>query len=165
MKAKNIEYRILNIEERGQSLFELVLSVGISALIIVVLVSLVNNALQNAAFSRNETLASKYSQAATEWLRGQRDSRIDTFISNARSSPSSWCLRDVPLSDTSWNLHNACTSSQTITNTPFTRQVNFTVRTVSGKTIVNAEVRVAWTDSKGTHAVTSSTDFSDWRQR
>ncbi len=151
--------------EKGQSLFELLLAIGISALIIVVLVSLVNNSLQNAAFSKNESLAGRYAEAATEWLRGQRDNRIDTFMTNSTTPPPSWCLKDESLTDASWNRHIACGSSDKITGTIFTRQVDFSVGTVSGKTIVTADIVVKWTDSKGTHKVTSSTKFSDWRQR
>ena len=84
---------------RGQSLFELVLAIGVSALVIVVLVSLVSNALQNSVFSRNQTLASRYAQSATEWLRGQRDNNIATFITNTATT--TWCLKDEPLTSCS----------------------------------------------------------------
>ena len=149
----------------GQSLFELVMAIGVSALIIVVLVSLVNNALQNATFSRNETVAARYAQAGTEWLRAQRDNRIDVFMTNATSAPRSWCLKDESLSDTSWNKHSSCGSGDTVGTTIFTRQVDFSTATVSGKTIIIANVKVNWTDSKGTHNVNSATQYSDWRQR
>jgi hypothetical protein len=67
-----------------------------------------------------------------------------------------------------------CQPGDTITNsdnttTPFVRQITFTEDNVtvngSTKNIVEADVVVSWTDSKGTHEVTSATDFSDWRQR
>lgn len=154
-----------NKTESGQSLFELLLAIGISALIIVVLVSLVSNALQNSAFSRNETLAARYAESATEWLRGQRDNRIDIFVANAVNVPRSWCLRDASLTDASWNRHSACGASDKITGTEFYRQVDFSDTTVSGKRIYLADVTVSWTDSKGTHRVSSTTKFSDWRQR
>lgn len=34
-----------------------------------------------------------------------------------------------------------------------------------GKTIINAEVVVYWTDAQGYHEVKSATSFTDWRQR
>lgn len=151
--------------QKGQSLFELLLAIGISALIIVVLVSLVSNALQNAAFSKNETLASRFAESATEWLRGQRDNNINTFISNTTTPPFSWCLKDENLTDSSWNKHAVCNPADKVGNTIFTRQVDFSSTIVSGKTIINADIQVYWTDSKGRHSVTSSTKFSDWRQR
>jgi type II secretory pathway pseudopilin PulG len=152
--------------ERGQSLFELVVAIGISALIIVVLVSLVGNALQNAAFARNETLAGNYAQQATEWLRGQRDSDTNTFEMHVSSSFDVARCFNVLV----WNGPvAACGLNETITDTPFVRQILFTSKNVLidgvTKTIVEAEVTVSWTDSKGFHEVTNATDFSDWRQR
>jgi type II secretory pathway pseudopilin PulG len=160
---KNIFFKF----QKGQSLFELLLAIGISAMIIVVLVSLVSNALQNATFARNETLAARYAEAATEWLRGQRDNNITTFVSNAVSAPTSWCLRDENLTDSSWNRHAPCSTgaSDRITGTPFYRQVDFMVNTVSGKRIYTADITVSWTDSNGQHRVKSTTKFSDWRER
>ena len=148
---------------RGQSLFELVLAIGVSALVIVVLVSLVSNALQNAAFSRNQTLASRYSQSATEWLRGQRDNNISTFITNVATT--TWCLKDDPLTNSSWNKAGVCSASDKISGTSLTRQVTFSTATVATKTIISANVSVTWTDTKGTHKTSSATNFSDWRQR
>jgi Tfp pilus assembly protein FimT len=147
----------------GQSLFELVIAIGISALIIVVLVSLVSKTLANASFSKNETLAGRYAQAATEWLRGQRDNRIDTFMTN-RLTPD-WCLKDSVLTDASWSKNGVCNANDFITGTPFIRQVSFSSKLVSAKTIVQADVKVSWTDSTGVHIVTSATQFSDWRER
>jgi type II secretory pathway pseudopilin PulG len=163
MKDKINKIRFVN--QKGQSLFELLLAIGISALIIVVLVSLVSNALQNAAFSKNETLAARYAEAATEWLRGQRDNNIDVFITNATTAPNSWCLRDESLTNSSWNRHTPCSTSDKIPETPFYRQVDFTVSTVSGKRIYLPTVSVSWTDAKGIHKVTSATKLSDWRER
>jgi len=146
-------------------LFELVIAIGISALIIVVLVSLVSNALQNAAFAKNETLSGRYAQEATEWLRGQRDTDITTFGANV-SSPFNVarCFNAL-----TWAAIGGCADGETISGTPFVREILFTSKDVviagSIKTIVEADVTVSWTDSKGLHQVTNATDFADWRQR
>jgi type II secretory pathway pseudopilin PulG len=151
--------------QKGQSLFELVVAIGISALVIVVLVSLTSNALQNAAFAKNETLAGNYAQEATEWLRGQRDADINNFITNVESSGSgAKCFNTL-----NWSEIGPCGVGETITNTSFVRQITFTSKDVViggvTKIIIEAEVTVSWTDSKGLHEVTNATDFSDWRQR
>ncbi len=151
--------------QKGQSLFELVVAIGISALIIVVLVSLTSNALQNASFAKNESLAGTYAQEATEWLRGQRDTNINTFETNVSSSfDIARCFNTL-----SWGEIDECEAGETITGTPFTRQITFTSKNVVvgsvTKTIVGASVTVSWTDSKGLHEVTNATDFADWRQR
>ncbi|HKB88782.1 MAG TPA: type II secretion system protein [Patescibacteria group bacterium] len=150
--------------QRGQSLFELVIAIGISALIIVVLVSLVSNSLQNASFAKNETLAGRLAQEATEWLRGQRDSDINTFTQSVATPFNvARCFNALV-----WTAIGGC-SGDTIPGTPFTREITFTSKDVviggDTKTIVEAEVVVSWTDSKGLHQVTNATDFADWRQR
>ena len=68
----NGKWQMANLQ-KGQSLFEAVVALAISALIIVAVVALVASSIRNASFSRNVTLASRYAQQATEWLRGQRD--------------------------------------------------------------------------------------------
>ena len=159
---KNSKLKIKNYCS-GQSLFELVIAIGISALIIVVLVSLVSKTLSNATFSKNQTLAGRYTQAAIEWLRGQRDNRTDLFIAN--TIVPNWCLKDANLTDTSWSQSSVCGANDFIPGTIFKRDATFSVGTVSGKTIITADVKVSWTDSSGIHIVSSSTQFSDWRQR
>ena len=149
---------------RGQSLFELVLAIGISSIMIVVIVSLVNNALQGANFAKSQTLAIRYAESASEWLRAQRDADIVTFLTHATGT---WCLKDDPLTNTSWNQHNSCATTDVISGSSFVRQVVFTVTTPapSLKTLVLANTTVTWTDSKGTHTITNATQFTDWRQR
>ena len=147
------------MREKGQSLFEVIIALAVSALIIVALVSLVSNAVRNATFSKNKTAAATYTQEATEWLRGQRDSDIDTFFTNAASPL--WCLKDL-----SWSKIGACDGdTDFISGTPFIREVSFSKTLEGGKTLVEAGVAVSWTDSQGIHEVTSATNFSDWRQK
>lgn len=160
MKKSNIKYQILNIVQ-GQSLFELVVAIAISALVIVAMVSLATNSIKNSIYSKNKALASSYAQQATEWLRGQRDSDITTFGTNTTAFPK-YCLPNLD-----WirgkALEQDCTFP--ITGTVFKRWVIFNVTSPDGKTIVEANVAVSWTDSVGTHEINSATNFSDWRQR
>ena len=150
---------------KGQSMFELLIAIGISALIIVVLVSLVASALQNAAFAKNQTLAGRYAQEATEWLRGQRDADTNAFLSNVSSQPYEVARCFTTLN---WNSIGPCGADDKIGG-QFTRQISF--KTVNAevdgvtKDIIEADVTVSWTDSKGLHQITNATDFSDWRQR
>ncbi|MCX6704345.1 MAG: prepilin-type N-terminal cleavage/methylation domain-containing protein [Candidatus Woesebacteria bacterium] len=150
--------------QRGQSLFELVVAIAISALMVVAMVSLATNSIKNSNFAKNKALASTYAQQATEWLRGQRDSDIGIFIVNVTDNTvSKRCLNNL-----TWTIA-ACASGSTITNTPFQRDVifNITYDVINGvnKEILNADITVSWTDSGGLHKVVSATSFSDWRQR
>ncbi len=142
----------------GQSLFEVVVAIAISALIIVTIVSLVSNSLRNATFSKNNSQAASYGQQATEWVRSERDNDIAAFVTHATTSI--WCFKDL-----TWSITGACPSNQNIPDTPFYREGHFTSSLVSGKTVIEADIVVSWTDSQGLHQVTSATSFTDWRQR
>lgn len=146
------------MRESGQSLFEVVIALAISTIIIVALVSLVNNSIRNSTFSKNKTLAARHAQEAVEWLRSQRDSDINTFRTNSLTSI--WCLKDL-----SFTVVGPCGEDDLIPNTIFKRQLEFTGLNDSGKVIIEASVKVTWEDAQGEHEVRNSTDFADWRQR
>lgn len=144
--------------ERGQSLFELVVAIAISALIIVALVSLTTNSIQNSNFSKNKARAATFAQQATEWLRGQRDSNVDMFFKTYAIVPA-YCLQDLVWTHPANNPATDCTTK--INGTIFNRWVVFSADWPAKE----ADVTVSWTDSGGFHKVTSATIFSDWRQR
>lgn len=141
----------------GQSLFEVVVALAISALVVISIVSLATNAVRNSTFSKNKSIASSYAQQLVEWLRGQRDQNITQFISyvSPSGSATSWCFPDLK-----WDKHSPCGGGDKI-GTIFLRQANFTTD-ASGK-IFRAEVVISWQDSQGEHKVVNSTDLSDWR--
>jgi Tfp pilus assembly protein PilV len=153
-----LKIKYLMSNSRGQSLFEVVIALAISALIIVALVSLASNSIRNATFSRNNTLASRYAQEATEWLRGERDNDINLFMTNVIIP--TWCLKDL-----SWAQSASCANNDFVPGTPFVREVDFTLTTIGGKNLVEAAIKVSWEDAQGVHEVNSSTQFTDWRQR
>lgn len=141
---------------KGQSLFEVVVALAISSLVIVALVSLVSNSIRNATFSKNKSLASTYAQEASEWLRGQRDSDINNFITKTLTPE--WCLNQL-----NWTKVGVCTDK--IAGTNFVRSGSFDTNVINGKNIVTATITVTWTDSQGTHSIENVTDYSDWRER
>ncbi len=144
--------------ERGQSLFEVVLALGVMTAITIGIVSLTASAIRNATFSKNKTLAGRYAQEATEWLRSERD--IDFTVFETHALTPQWCLTGL-----NWNNVGACGESDKISGTPLFRNAAFTTNTVAGKTVIGAGVKVYWTDAQGYHEVRSTTSFSDWRQR
>lgn len=152
MKMTNNQKPIIK-HTSGQSMFEVIIALFIIAMIIVGVVSLTTISVSNSVFSRNKTLAGKYSQEAIEWLRSQREVNFSVFKTNATGT---WCLSSLAFSS-----HSACGSS--ITGTIFKRQVTFTV--VTNPTIIKAEVTTSWDDSKGTHQAVSTTEFTDIRER
>lgn len=144
--------------EKGQSLFEVVLALGVITAITVGIVSLTVNAMRNAAFSKNKTLAGRYAQEATEWLRSQRDADFNDFSGRASGT---YCLKN-PID---WSTHTNCSTSDYISETVLFRKVSFTTTSPGGKIIIEADVVVYWSDAQGYHEVRSATSFTDWRQR
>lgn len=141
----------------GQSLFEVVLALALSTIIIVALVSLVSNSIRNAGYSRNKTYATRYTQEATEWLRGQRDADWDLFTTNylfCPTPPQTQCLETL-----AWGNCGICSDTEFIESL-FKREVSFTDIAADSVTV---EVKTYWVDSQGTHEVRSSTILTDWR--
>lgn len=140
----------------GQSLFEVILALALSTLIIVALVSLVTNSIKNATYSKNKTYATRYTQEATEWLRGQRDIDWDAFYTNVTACPPTYeqCLDTL-----TWSNCNTCSDAEFIKDI-FKREVVFTNITADSITV---EVKTYWTDAQGIHEVQSSTILTDWR--
>ena len=151
------------MRQKGQSLFEVVLALAIATIIIVAMVALAASAVRNSNFSKNKTLATRYSQEATEWLRGERDADFDAFF--ARAANPLYCLKSL-----SWTeaTIGGCSAGQEIADTVFKREVGFARSTiiVGGlpKNVVEAEVNVYWQDAQGVHEVRSVTNFTDWRE-
>ncbi len=146
-------------EECGQSLFEIMLALAISTLIVIALVALTSNAIRNSTFSKNKSLATRYSQEATEWLRGERDADFDAF--KIRALTPLYCLPSLSWAEASIG---ACAAGQEISGTIFKREISFSISSIGGKTIIQAAINVHWTDSQGLHEVRSVTNFSDWRE-
>ncbi|MEJ2347576.1 MAG: hypothetical protein P8Y17_00035 [Patescibacteria group bacterium] len=143
----------------GQSLFEVVIALGLATLIIVAIVSLATNSIRNTSFSRDKTISTRYTQEATEWLRGQRDEDWDAFITNVTFCPAppyTQCLDTL-----SWGDCGSCGSDELIENR-FTREVSFSDITADS---VSMEVKVSWSDSQGSHEVRNSTTLTDWRSQ
>ncbi len=143
----------------GQSLFEVVIALGVMSFVLVGIVSLAGASIRNSTFSNNNALASKYTQEGMEWIRQERDASWAIF--SARDAidavSTSYCL--ASLTPNTWlSIPPTC---GTITGTLFTREAD--LMTVNVDT-VNAVVRVSWTDAQGTHTVRSATVFTNWNK-
>ena len=139
---------------KGQSLFEVVLVIGITSVVLVAIVNAAILSVKSSSYSRNKTLATKYSQEAVEWLRGQRDAGWTEFSGKVNST---WCLKSLD-----WTIGRACGASENIIGTAFKREADLTY---GGDTkTINSTVRVYWTDAQGYHDVKVNTFFSDWRE-
>jgi Tfp pilus assembly protein PilV len=144
---------------RGQSMFELLVAVFVIALTLTALVSLVTSAVGNTTFSRERTQASKFTQAAVEWLRAQRDDDWGAFKGKGNPSGITYCLRDL-----AWNT-GSCSSSQALQDTNLFREATIIYNSASNPDSVEARVVTSWVDSNGTHESRVTTYFTNWRTR
>ena len=144
-----------NRSTKGQSLFEVVLSLAVITVVIVALIILASNAIRNTTFSKNKTLATRYSQEAMEWLRGERDADWDVF--SVRALIPTYCLPSL-----SWTAASVgtCSDNDVLPGTTLKREITFT--SVSSDNI-EISVIVYWTDAQGLHEVRSITNLTDWR--
>ncbi len=143
---------------KGQSMFEVVLALFIITMIIVAVVILSTASISNSLFSRNKTLANKYSQEAIEWLRSQRESNSATFITSANTPI--YCLNSLVFTNV-----GLCSDAEIITGTIFKRELTFSKSVISTKNIISATIVTSWSDSKGLHQARAVTNFSDIREQ
>lgn len=138
----------------GQSLFEVVFSVAIAAILVVGVVALAATSVRNSTSARNDSLAKNYAEEAGEWLREERDKEWVAFKVNVDNS-TKWCLKDL-----SWSDNSACSSSDFITSTIFIRDVIFSV---INDNLIEVTIVVSWNDSQGAHEVRTVTRLANWR--
>lgn len=133
---------------KGQSLFEIVVAVGIIALIMVVVVSLSTSSVKTSTFARNKTEANKLAQDAIEWLRSERDTNWNVFNTNTNTSPR--CFDNLD-----WSSTSACGASEFVVNTKFLREGTFTKTAPR----IDATVTIRWSEPDGGHDVVVTTTF------
>lgn len=147
----------------GQSLFEVIIAIGITAIVLVGAISLSTASVRNSGFARNDSVATKYAQQGSEWLREQRDADWTIFIGNTGNT----CLGTL-----SWGAGCA------IPGTTFNRNISFRCYRFdpgppptttgpmgcggAGVNQAESTVSVSWTDSQGTHKVDSVTTLTRW---
>lgn len=146
----------------GQSLFELVVAIGVIGLILLSLVSLATISVRNASYSKNNAEASRLGQEVIEWLRRERDTSWTNFVSQSTTSITR-CVLGPSWAETKTGV---CTTPNDLISGIFLRQVDFLSSDTNGDTFadrIEVGVKIFWTDGLGYHEVKNSTYFSDWR--
>ena len=146
------------MRNNGQSLFEVILATAITAIVLIVIVSVSTSSVKISSSSRDNAQANRYAQEATEWLRSQRDASWSDFTTAAGAS-ATYCINSL-----NFSTSGSCSAGGVISGTIFSREVTFSfVTTNVANDTVEVNVVVSWTDSSGTHSVSSSTLFTDWK--
>jgi Tfp pilus assembly protein PilV len=146
---------------KGQSLFEVILAVGIAAMVLIAIVSLSTLSVSNSSSSRDTSQANRYAQEAIEWYRSVRDSNWTAFKNYASSGGTTYCINDIVMSlPTPGN----CPAGSFIAGTIFQRESTLSLVTTSTTDdTVELLVIVKWNDSRGAHTLPVTTRFTDWR--
>ena len=145
---------------KGQSLFEVVVALAIVTLIVVAIVTLAASSIRNSSYARNKESATRYSQEAAEWLRGQRDNDWVIFASRAALDPGfTWCLASLVWPPTA----GTCSESSYIGDTFFKREATVLYPDPLNLDNIQVDVKTYWIDSQGDHEVKISTFLANWR--
>lgn len=136
----------------GQTLFELIIALAVTALVVTGIIKVVTISVRNAAFAKNQAESTRLAQEGLEWLRVERDSGWDAF---ATRSNSTWCLLSLD-----WSKQRPCRESEKISDT-FSREATLT--TLSNDNI-EVLVRVSWADPAGRHESRLDTRLTRWRE-
>lgn len=144
----------------GQSMFELILAIGIAAFVLTALVSLSTVSVRNTTSSKDNALANRYAQEAIEYIRSERDTVAWAGFIGTRSNRT-WCMSSSP---PSWGASGVC-GGTTIGTTIYEREaVLSTVTLVNTADGVDVVVTVSWNDGQGSHEVRHQTQLTYWNK-
>lgn len=144
----------------GQSLFELMMAVGITALTLVAIINLVGSSVSNTSFARDRTQAARYTNEALEWLRNQRDLSWSTVTANASVTGTTYCINTLD-----FNTAGSCLTDTFITGSKFSRELVLIYDDTVDPSSMEARVITNWSDSGGSHESRASTVLTNWRTR
>ena len=141
----------------GQSIFEVILALAISAMVLTAIVTLTSKTVTTSANSKNKSQANRYASEAMEFARKWEDQNGWTaFKDQVIIDPlntNSWCMASLD-----FNTSGECGSGIHIANSQFTRNLYATLETNS----IKIEVKVTWLDETGTHETYTESYISNW---
>lgn len=138
----------------GQTLLELIISIGVVVFVMMGLVVAVTSSLRFGQASRYRSRAVKYAQEGVELTRQLRDVNVwESFLSFADTTPKEWCLDKSG----TWSIvgGNACAPLDGI----FTRIVTLTWQ----DPLVRVQADVSWQDGSRVLHSQLETYLTNWR--
>lgn len=147
-----------DILERGFSILEVILAVGLAVLILSALVSLGVTATKNSTFSRDQTQATKYARETMERVRAFRDQKgLTALKTQCPALVTTFCQISPALT--------IVQGKETLTGTPFTRyfQRIGTCPAAGGGEIIPITVTTEWSDGGGKHNAELQSCFTSWQ--
>lgn len=158
--------KLRHTSQSGQSLIEVTFAAAVVALVLVGILSTVIASLQSARISLEQSQATQWANATTEWIRGQRDAQgWGVFYGSliARGNPQTYCLTALPSTFASWlSLPlGACGETDVIPNTLAKRELTITFGAGPPQT-ATVTVTITRPSRSGTTVSTNETVLADW---
>jgi len=140
-------------KSRGQTLLELIISIGVVVFVMLGLVVAVTSSLRFSQASRNRSRAVKYAQEAIEITRQLRDANLwDTFLGYSGMTSKVWCLSKERV----WTIEDGnCAPLDGI----FSRNVTLTW----DDPIVRVQADVSWQDGNRVLHSQLDTYLTQWK--
>jgi type II secretory pathway pseudopilin PulG len=144
----------------GQTLLELVVALGIVALVLTGLIAAVTSSLRYGQASRFRSRGVKYAQEGIEIVRKLRDTTTwDAFVAYSGSGTSSWCLDEGGV----WSEDSGI-GCPIAAGSQFWRTIIFTWNTSNpGSERMEVTSDVSWADRSAPSTVTLETYFTQWK--
>ncbi|MBI5019118.1 prepilin-type N-terminal cleavage/methylation domain-containing protein [Candidatus Gottesmanbacteria bacterium] len=141
--------------ERGQTLLEIVVALGVIAVVLTGLVTAVTASLRYSQVSKYRSQGVKFAQEGVELARKLRDTSPWADFSAYSSGTGAWCLNEAG----SWSVSDGSGCPIAVGST-FWRTVTF----VLSGSVMDVTSEVSWGDRSTGSTVTLRTYLSDWRQ-
>lgn len=151
----------------GQSIIEVLIATAVVAVLLVSLLILGTNSLKATTYARNLNQATAYSNQVGDWLRNMKESVgwgifSTTILEDTATSTVTYCLSTLPADATEFRAlaNQPCTSTDTIPQTIFTRNVILNVDLINGT--ITATINTTW-EANTTRNATIYVTLTQWK--
>lgn len=141
--------------ERGQTLLEIVVALGVIAVVLTGLVTAATASLRYGQASKFRSQGVKFAQEGLELTRKLRDTSLWTDFLVYSDGSGQWCLDQAG----NWTVSGG-TGCPIVSGSTFWRTVTFTVN----GSVMDVTSEVSWGERNPSSTVTLRTFYSDWRQ-
>ncbi len=141
--------------QKGQSLFEVIVALGIITLVLITLLNLATLSIKHSTSAKNLNQATDLTQSALEWLRSERDLSWTNFSTNAQTPV--WCILNLSFQSATVGK---CGANAFIASTVFKREITFGIIDADN---IDTTVTTYWNDGSGYHEAKSITTFTNWK--
>lgn len=145
-----------NKKHLGQSLIEVVVAVGMMALLLTAVLALISLSVKNSRLAKDRTMAVGLAQQGVELMRTYREYlNWSTFLAKAGTNydlPENWTVVT--------GLSNGCPTDNNI----YDYYLRCVILTQSGGGEVAVQVTVSWVEGSQTYQTVQSTNLSLWER-